>query len=60
MRHIIDTDRNHQGAMRVARYVAQERRAGRHPNTVALHRRARPVQESRVQHFLRIDRRQEA
>lgn len=60
MKHIVDSDHRGDAPMRTMRYVAQERREGRHANTMALHRRARPMKETLVQKYLRIDRGSEA
>ncbi|ABV95039.1 hypothetical protein Dshi_3306 [Dinoroseobacter shibae DFL 12 = DSM 16493] len=56
MKHIVDTQRAAEAPMRAVRYLAQERRLGRHPNTLALHQRTRPVKGTFVQKYLRIDR----
>ncbi|WP_425093837.1 hypothetical protein [Tropicimonas sp. S265A] len=56
MKHIVDTDRDRSKPMRMVRYTSLERRAGLHPNTVALHRRPRTMKAAQVPQYLRIDR----
>lgn len=56
MKHVTDTDRARKKPMRMARYTAQERREGPHPNTMSLVKRPRSLTAKQVPQYLRIDR----
>lgn len=56
MKHVADNDHARNKPMRMARYTAQERREGRHPNTMSLLKRPRSLQAKQVPQYLRIDR----
>ena len=56
MKHVLDKDHPRERPLRMARYTAQERREGPHPNTKALHQRPRSLKAAQVPQYLRIDR----
>jgi len=59
MRHIADTDRDRAHPKRAQRFLAQQKRAGVHPNTKHLQRRPGPSTSAGVAQFLKIERRPE-
>lgn len=56
MKHVTDTDHARKNPMRMVRYTMQERREGRHPNTMTLLKRPRSLKARQVPQYLRIDR----